>query len=297
MTSLPPITVLKGGISSEREVSLRSGAAVAAALRSLGASVEELDVTASDFALPPVERFLFIGLHGTFGEDGQLQKRLEAEGRRYSGSGPESCRLAFDKLLARERFIRAAVRVARGAAWSTETSWSLPYVLKPVADGSSVGVSLVRMPAEEAGARAAALASGKRMMIEDLIQGRELTVGLLDGEPLPVIEMRPKEGFYDYENKYTPGRTEHLCPAPLTAAERNAVQDAAVKAYRAVDAAVYGRVDVILPADGSAPVVLELNSLPGMTDLSLLPEAAAAAGIPFPELCRRIVRLSLEARP
>lgn len=297
MTTLPPITVLKGGISSEREVSLRTGAAVAAALRSLGYSVSELDVTSTDFELPPAEHFLFIGLHGTFGEDGQLQTRLEAEGRRYSGSGPESCRLAFDKLLARERFIRAAVRVARGGAWSPETSWSLPYVLKPVADGSSVGVFVVRSEAEEAPARTAALASGKRMMIEDFIEGRELTVGILDGEPLPVIEMRPKEGFYNYENKYTPGRTEHLCPAPLKEAEREAVQNAAVKAYRAVEAAVYGRVDVILPADGSPPVVLELNSLPGMTDLSLLPEAAAAAGISFPELCRRIVQLSLEARP
>jgi D-alanine-D-alanine ligase len=297
MSALPPITVLKGGISSEREVSLRSGAAVAAALRSIGAQVEELDVTAPDFPLPPRERFLFIGLHGTYGEDGQLQARLEAEGRRYSGSGPESCRLAFDKLLARERFIRAGVRVARGGAWTGATSWPLPHVLKPVADGSSVGVSLVRTAAEEPTARQAALASGKRMMVEDLIEGRELTVGILDGEALPVVEMRPKEGFYDYENKYTPGKTEHLCPAPLPAEALRAVQDAAVKAYRALEAQVYGRVDVILPADGSPPVVLELNSLPGMTDLSLLPEAAGVAGIVFPELCARIVRLSLEARP
>lgn len=297
MNPLPPITVLKGGISSEREVSLRSGAAVAAALRSLGADVQELDVTSPDFPLPPSERFLFIGLHGTYGEDGQLQSRLEAAGRRYSGSGPASCRLAFDKLLARERFIRAAVRVARGGPWSPTTSWSLPYVLKPVADGSSVGVSLVRQPTEEEPARQAALATGKPMMIEDLIEGRELTVGLLDGKPLPVIEMRPKQGFYNYENKYTPGKTEHLCPAPLTPDQTRAVQDAAAKAYHAVEASVYGRVDVILPADGSPPVVLELNSLPGMTDLSLLPEAAAAAGIPFPQLCARIVQLSLEARP
>jgi D-alanine-D-alanine ligase len=297
MSALPPITVLKGGISSEREVSLRSGAAVAAALRSIGAQVEELDVTSPDFPLPPRERFLFIGLHGTFGEDGQLQARLEAEGRRYSGSGPESCRLAFDKLLARERFIRAGVRVARGGAWTGSTSWTLPYVLKPVAEGSSVGVSLVRTAAEEAAARQAALASGKRMMVEDLIEGRELTVGILDGEALPVVELRPKEGFYDYEHKYTAGKTEHLCPAPLSAEATRAVQEAAVRAYRAVEAQVYGRVDVILPFDGSAPVVLELNSLPGMTNLSLLPEAAAVAGIPFPELCARIVRLSLEARP
>lgn len=297
MKPLPPITVLKGGISSEREVSLRSGAAVAQALRSLGADVQEMDITRPDFTLPPPERFLFIALHGTYGEDGQLQERLEAAGRRYSGSGPQSCRLAFDKLKARECFIRAAVRVARGGPWTPETTWTIPYVLKPVADGSSIGVSLVRQPSEEPAARQAAQQLGRPMMIEDLIEGRELTVGLLDGEPLPVVELRPQQGFYDYENKYTPGRTTHLCPAPLTSQETRAVQDAAVKAYRAVQASVYARVDIILPADGSPPVVLELNSLPGMTSLSLLPEAAAAAGIPFPELCARIVQLSLEVRP
>lgn len=297
MSALPPITVLKGGVSSEREVSLRSGAAVAAALRRAGCAVEELDVTAEDFPLPPPERVLFIGLHGTYGEDGKLQERLEAEGRRYTGAGPEACRLAFDKLQAREKFAAAGVRIARGGPWTPETEWPLPLVIKPVADGSSVGVSLVRRPEELGPARARSAALGKTMMVEELIEGRELTVGILDGRALPVVEMRPKEGFYDYENKYTAGRTEHLCPAPLDPGQTAAVQDAAVRAYHALGMKVYGRVDVILPADGSAPVVLELNNLPGMTDLSLFPEAAAAAGIPFPDLCVRLVQLSLEARP
>lgn len=297
MSGLPPITVLKGGISSEREVSLRTGAAVARALRTVGADVEELDVTSVDFALPPKDRILFIGLHGTYGEDGQIQERLEAEGRRYTGSGPVPCRLAFDKLKARERFTAAGVRVARGGLWHGGITWKLPYVLKPVADGSSVGVSLVRSLEDEPRAREESLALGKPMMVEDLIEGRELTVGVLDGSALPVVEMRPKEGFYDYQNKYTAGKTEHFCPAPLEDWATRSVQDVAVKAYHALGTQVYGRVDVILPSDGSGPVVLELNALPGMTDLSLLPEAAAAAGISFAELCARIVHLSLEARP
>lgn len=297
MKTLPPITVLKGGISSEREVSLRSGKAVAAALREAGCDVEELDVTSADFALPPAQRMLFIGLHGTFGEDGALQKRLDEAGRKYTGPGAEACRLSFDKLAAREKFQAAGLRVARGGAWTPAVAWPIPYVLKPVADGSSLGVSIVLKPGDEGAARAAAQAFGKPMMVEEFIAGRELTVGMLDGRPLPVVEMRPKEGFYDYENKYTAGKTDHLCPAPLDAATTQKVQEAAAKAYRAVGCRVYARVDLILPADGSEPVVLELNALPGMTDLSLLPEAAAAGGISFPQLCRRIVELSLEARP
>lgn len=297
MKPLPPITVLKGGISSEREVSLRSGKAVAAALRTAGCDVEELDVTSADFVLPAAQRVLFIGLHGTFGEDGALQKRLDEAGRKYTGPGAEACRLSFDKLAAREKFQAAGLRVARGGAWTPAVTWAIPYVLKPVADGSSLGVSIVLKPGDEAPARAAAQAFGKPMMVEEFIAGRELTVGILDGRPLPVVEMRPKEGFYDYENKYTAGKTDHLCPAPLDAVTTRAVQEIAAKAYRAVGCRVYARVDVILPADGSEPVVLELNALPGMTDLSLLPEAAAAEGISFPQLCRRIVELSLEARP
>ncbi|MDX6767683.1 MAG: D-alanine--D-alanine ligase [Candidatus Methylacidiphilales bacterium] len=296
MNPLPPITVLKGGISSEREVSLRSGAAVARALREAGCEVDELDITTVAFDLPAPGRVLFIGLHGTFGEDGMLQRRLDEAGRIYTGPGAEACRLSFDKLLAREKFQQGGVRIARGGAWTPETEWPAPFVLKPVADGSSVGVSIARTDGEVEQAREAAAAFGRPMMVEEFIAGRELTVGLLDGRPLPVVEMRPLEGFYDYTNKYTAGRTQHLCPAPLTPEERASVEAAAAAAYRAVGCSVYARVDVILPDDGSAPVVLELNALPGMTDLSLFPEAAAADGISFPELCRRIVELSLEAR-
>jgi len=296
MKPLLPITVLKGGISSEREVSLRSGEAVARALRQAGCEVEEYDVLAEDFPLPPPGRILFIGLHGTFGEDGAVQKRLDEAGRIYTGPGAEACRLSFDKLVARERFQSAGVRVARGSAWTKDTNWPLPYVLKPVADGSSVGVSMARTEAEEEPARHAAAQFGKPMMVEEYIAGRELTVGLLDGKALPVVELRPHQGFYDYENKYTAGKTDHLCPAPLDESLTQAVQDAAVKSYHAVNCQIYARVDVILPADGSSPVVLELNALPGMTSLSLLPEAAAAAGMSFPELCHRIVELSMEAR-
>ncbi len=293
---LPPVTVLKGGVSSEREISLLTGAGVAEALRRQGVEVIEYDVTSRDFLLPDRERVAFIALHGTFGEDGGIQDVLAANGIRYTGSGPAACRLAFDKLAARERFAAAGLRTARGGPWNMQTSWEGPYVLKPVADGSSVGVILVRSDLEEKAACELALSSGKNYMIEELIEGRELSVGVLDGRALPVIELRPHDGFYDYENKYTAGKTDHLCPAPLPDEVTARVRAAAETAHNALGCEVYSRIDFILPEDHN-PVILEVNTHPGMTPLSLLPEMAGVDGISFGELCARIVRLSLEVRP
>jgi D-alanine-D-alanine ligase len=287
------VILLKGGVSSEREVSLQTGAAVAKALRGEGYDVNEIDVTQQDFDLPdgpPV----FICLHGTFGEDGQLQQRLEESGRIFTGSGAAACRLAFDKLLAREAFEKSGIRVAEGGGWYPEMECKLPFVLKPVSDGSSVGVFLVREESERSAAEDAAKAHGS-YMVEELITGRELTVGILDGKALPLVEIRPLEGFYDYENKYTTGKSEHLCPAPLDDVTTARVQECALLAHEAVGCEVYSRVDVLLPETGE-PVVLEVNTIPGMTALSLLPEAAAAAGISFGALCSRILERSVEVR-
>jgi D-alanine-D-alanine ligase len=289
------ITVLKGGISSEREVSLRTGAAVELALRELNFEVIVRDLQSADVDLKEISGPIFICLHGTFGEDGELQSRLEQAGIPFTGSSSHACRLAFDKLAAKEKFIQAGVPTPRGGAWTGTTEWALPCVMKPVAEGSSVGVCLARTPAEWDKAREESLRSGRRMMVEDLITGREVTVGILGDKALPVVEVRTKEGFFDYTNKYTAGRTEHLCPAEFSQQRTEEIQRAALAAHRALGCQVYSRVDVMVPEQGSVQV-LEVNTIPGMTEVSLLPDAARAAGIAFPELCRRILDLSLEIR-
>lgn len=288
------VIVLKGGISSEREVSLRTGRAVEQALEGLGCQVHSIDVQSVEFTLPEGKDPVFICLHGTFGEDGSLQQTLENADRVYTGSGPEACALAFNKLAAREAFRKAGLKVAAGGAWNTGISPALPFVLKPVADGSSVGVFIIRDEDERAAAAAAAESHGD-YMFEEYIEGREVTVGVLENTALPLVEIRPTEGFYDYENKYTPGKTEHLCPAPFDDVTTARIQEAALKAHGALGCEVYSRVDFLVPEAGD-PVVLEVNTIPGMTELSLLPEAAAAAGISFPELCSRILDASLEVR-
>jgi len=289
------ITLLKGGISAEREVSLRTGAAVANGLRVLGCTVAEIDVIGRDFALPADDSVIFICLHGTFGEDGELQERLEHEKRIFTGADSLGCRNAFDKLKSKELFLRHGVPTPKGGIWNPGEAFSIPCVLKPVAEGSSVGLSLVRTEAEWPAAVEQARQSGRQMMAEEMIAGREVTVGILGDEALPLIEIRPKTGCFDYEHKYTAGMTEHICPAPMDAEVTRRVQMAALAAHRALGCTVYSRVDVMVRPDGS-PVVLEVNTIPGMTEVSLLPEAAKAAGLDFTQLCGRILELSLEAR-
>lgn len=289
------IVVLKGGISAEREVSLRSGAAVAEALREAGATVEELDVTDRDFVWTDAGAVHFVCLHGTFGEDGELQERMEREGVCFTGEGADVCRMAFDKLASKTRFRDAGLPVPEGGAWDGQRREALPCVVKPVADGSSVGVHLIRSEADWEAAENEQQSHGGGFMIESLVEGRELTVGILGDEALPVVEVKPMDGFYDYKHKYTDGLTQHLCPAPLDPEERQTVQEAALAAHRALGGRVYSRVDIILTSDGT-PCVLEVNTIPGMTRLSLLPEAGTAAGYSFSDLCFKIIELSKEVR-
>jgi D-alanine-D-alanine ligase len=289
------VTVLKGGISAEREVSLRSGAAVARALTSLGHMVTEVDVTRPDFPIPAGTDFVFILLHGTFGEDGGVQARLEAMGLPFNGCGSEASRRAFDKDEAKRLFAACGVPTPRGAVWKPGLTWPLPYILKPVAQGSSIGVFRVTRPEDVAGADAGARELGCEMLIEEMILGPEFTVGVLGDRALPVIEIRPREGFYDYHNKYTAGCTEYLCPAPLSEGETEGLQKAALAAHRALGCEVYSRVDVMRDEKGDAKV-LEVNTIPGMTELSLLPKAAAVAGLDFPALCEEIMERSLAVR-
>jgi D-alanine-D-alanine ligase len=291
------LVVMLGGSSAEREVSLRSGAAVAKALRSLGHTVSELDPRTPDWTLPPGTDVVFLALHGTYGEDGTVQKQLDALGVPYTGCGAAASRIAFDKVLTKqsciEKFVPTAKFVtANSAASPFPENFLPPLVVKPARQGSSVGLQFVERVEDWPGALAESLKFDSEVLVEEKIIGREATVGILDGQPLPVVEVRPKQGSYDYHNKYTPGSTEYFCPADFDVATTQRIQAAALGAFRAVGGRDYARVDVMVRADGS-PVVLEINTLPGMTETSLLPKAAAAAGIDFAALCQRMVALAL----
>jgi len=294
------ITVMLGGPSAEREVSLRSGAAVAKALRSLGHTVQELDPRDGTWVLPAGTDVVFLALHGTYGEDGTVQRRLDELGALYTGCDAEASRIAFDKVLTKQRCVAAGVPTARYLVVDSEKApwpkdWPPPLVVKPVRQGSSVGLQFIERTETWPGALAEALKFDSEVLVEEKIIGRETTVGILGGKPLPVVEVRPKTGSYDYQNKYTAGRTEYFCPADFDAAMTERIQTAAVGAFQAIGGRDYARVDVMVGAGGK-PVVLEVNTLPGMTETSLLPKAAAAAGLDYAQLCQRMVELALERK-
>jgi D-alanine-D-alanine ligase len=292
------ITVMLGGPSAEREVSLRSGAAVAKALRSLGHDVTEVDPKDGQFDLPPKTDVVFLALHGTYGEDGTVQRRLDELGALYTGCDAEGSRIAFDKVLTKQRCVKAGVPTANFLVLNSEKAplpkgWPPPLVVKPVRQGSSVGLQFVEQAGDWQKALAEALRFDSEVLVEEKIAGRETTVAILGGEPLPVLEIRPKTGSYDYKNKYTAGRTEYFCPAEFDSATTKRIQAAALGAFQAVGGRDYARVDMMVRAGGE-PVVLEVNTLPGMTETSLLPKAAAAAGLNYAQLCQRMVDLALK---
>jgi D-alanine-D-alanine ligase len=302
MSSKLTITVMLGGFSAEREVSLKTGAAVVKALRSLGHTVYELDPPNESWSLSPDTDVVFLALHGTYGEDGAVQRQLEELGVPYTGCDAETSRIAFDKVLTKKRCLEAGVPTARfmvldapGVSWPM--GWQPPVVLKPVRQGSSVGLQFVERVADWSAALTEALRFDSEVLMEEKIVGRETTVAILDGEALPVVEIRPKQGAYDYANKYTVGATEYFCPAPFDTATTARIQQSALGAFQAVGCRDYARVDIMVRPPGE-PVVLEVNTLPGMTETSLLPKAATAAGLSYAELCQRMVQLALQrAKP
>jgi len=295
------IIVMLGGPSAEREVSLRSGAAVAKALRSLGHRVTELDPKDGTFELPKNCDVVFLVLHGTYGEDGQIQRQFEKLGVIYTGCDSEASRIAFDKVLTKQKCIEAGVPTAKFAVIGSANApfpkdLATPVVVKPVRQGSSVGLQFVERAEDWKSALGEALKFDSEVLVEEKIVGRETTVGILDGQPLPVVEVRPRAGNYDYKNKYTSGATEYFCPADFDPATTKRIQDAALGAFRAIGGREYARVDVMVRSDGN-PVVLEVNTLPGMTEVSLLPKAAAAAGLNYAQLCQRMVDLAMLGKP
>lgn len=292
------ITVMLGGPSAEREVSLKTGGAVAKALRSIGHRVTELDPDPKGWTLDDDTDVVFLALHGDYGEDGVVQGELDRLGVPYTGCGAESSRIAFDKVLSKERFVEHGVPTSpfdvltATSGVTLEREFTPPVVLKPVCQGSSVGLQFVDHVADFDRQLKEALIYGDRILMEPKINGREITVGILADEALPIVEIRPKEGAYDYRNKYTVGATEYFCPAEFSEETTSRIQSAALAAYRSLGCRDYARVDLMVPPN-EQPLVLEVNTLPGMTETSLLPKAAAAKGISYEELCQRMVDLAL----
>ena len=300
MKNLPKkIAVLMGGPGSEREVSLATGRGVSKALRSLGAEVVDVDVRDKDFELPSDVDLAFLTIHGTFGEDGQIQRILESRGIAYTGEGVDASETAFDKIRTKEKFREHGVTTP---SWEVihpgqRPTFPLPIVVKAPRQGSTVGVVIVKNEGEIEPAISQAGKYGRELLIEKFVSGRELTIGILGDQALPILEIIPKGGFYDFNNKYpflnpqAGGGAEHVCPARIDAGKTKEIQELALRAFRAAGLQVYARVDAILSDDGQ-PFILEINNIPGMTEASLLPEAAAAAGISYVDLCARIIELS-----
>lgn len=288
------VVLMMGGPGKEREVSLRSGAAVAGALRKCGANVTEMDVTGPEFQLPAGTELVFNIIHGTFGEDGELQTLLDEQNVPYTGEGAEGSRLAFDKIETKIHFDRAGVPTS---PWKIlhpgeAPECGFPCVVKAPRQGSSVGVHIVDSPSALPAALEDCFQYGDKVLVEEFFKGRELTIGVLGNTALPIVEIVPHEGFYDYEHKYTKGASEYHVPAAISPELTKKIQDAALDACRALDLRVYSRVDILLAPDGRINV-LEINTIPGMTETSLLPKAALVAGMDFPSLCEEIAGLSI----
>ncbi len=285
------VAVLMGGPSAEREVSLRSGAAVCAGLRAAGYRVDALDVDGASLHLPDGIEAVFLALHGHYGEDGTVQDELNGLGMPYTGSGAMASRLAFDKILAKQTLEAAGIPTPAYEVLTEPDALrlGLPVVVKPPREGSSIGVHAVHDAADWADAAADVLGHGDRLLVEQFIAGREITVGVIAGLALPTVEIAAPDGWYDYRAKYTKGTSSYTVPAVLEPAQAGACRETALRAFAALGCRGAARVDFRL-SEAGVPYVLEINTIPGFTETSLLPMAAAAAGIAFDVLCDRIMR-------
>ena len=304
------VAVLKGGRSLERGVSLRSGARVEDALERLGHEVLPIDVGSDLVKRLVAERpdVAFVAMHGVGGEDGTVQELLELLGVPFTGPGAAACARCMDKILAKDAidaaglptpdwfaFNQTAFRElgAADALGQLEESLGFPLVVKPSRGGSSLGVKFARSAAEVPQALVSAFSYDDRVLLERFVEGRELAVSIVGEEALPVVEAILVEGDrYDFEARYEIGRTRFVCPAELSAGEERAVTEAALATYRQLGCTGFARIDIILGSEG--PWLLEANAIPGLTDTSLLPQAAEAAGYSFEQLVERILDLALK---
>jgi D-alanine-D-alanine ligase len=304
------VAVLKGGRSLERGVSLRSGARVEDALERLGHEVLPIDVGPDLVKRLGAERpdVAFVAMHGVGGEDGTVQELLEILGIPFTGPGAAACARCMDKVQAKDAIEEAGLPTPEWFAFNQtafrefgaadalsrlEETLGFPLVVKPSRGGSSLGVKFAAAASEVPQALVSAFSYDDRVLIESFVDGRELAVSVLGDEPLPVVEAILLEGDrYDFEARYEIGRTRFACPAELSAEEERAVTEAALATYRALGCTGFTRIDLILGSEG--PSLLEANAIPGLTDTSLLPQAAEAAGLSFEQLVERILDLALK---
>ena len=289
-----------GGQSAEREISLKTGRAVYAALIRKGYAATRIDV---DVSLPRTLRarhvqLAFLALHGRGGEDGTVQGLLEVMGIPYTGSGVQASAMGMNKSVTKAFVRMHGVPVAPGVVMQRDgnrtmpTKMAYPLIVKPANEGSTVGVSVVRKPSQWKHALKQAFTHDHEVLVESFIDGREIAVSVLDGEALPPIEIVAPNAFYDYAAKYEKHETRYLCPAPITTRQEERVKALAVRAYRVLGCAGAARIDFRLNRYGR-PVFLEINTIPGMTRRSLLPMSAAQAGIDYDSLTERILRSGL----
>jgi len=294
------VAVLAGGIGFERDISLQSGRCVAEALKEAGFEVSTADIRPDNLDIlndKSIDVF-FPALHGKFGEDGQLQQILEDRSLTYAGSGPEASKAAFDKMASKKLFEQAGLATPAAVEFGPETDISLleeqlqdfahKYVVKPVRQGSSVGVSIVSTPHEAVDAARETFSEFGDCMIEEFVPGTEVTVGILHGRPLPIIEVRVKNSFYDYHAKYVDEQTEYLFDTITDTAIAANLSRAAVDCFNALGCRHFARVDFLL-SDEKIAYALEANTIPGFTSHSLLPKAALKAGLSMSDLCSNIV--------
>ncbi|MDP8298991.1 MAG: D-alanine--D-alanine ligase [Candidatus Tantalella remota] len=289
------IGILAGGPSSEREISLKSGRTVQGALEGAGFDPVFIEVNEDPFMRVVEEAgidVVFIALHGRFGEDGTVQRMLEDEGVPYTGSGPEASHLALDKLASKKLFEEKGLNIPGYKVAKRDhpvpVEAAVPCVVKPRFEGSSVGLSVVEKKSLLDEAVSIAAEFDEDIIIEEFIPGREITVGVLDGKALPVVEILPAEGIYDFEAKYHSRDTKYVVPAELESEAYLKAQDAGLKAHNVLGCEDFSRVDMRLSEDGKV-YVLEVNTIPGLTERSLLPMAAGAAGVDFLGLCVKML--------
>ena len=294
-----------GGIGEERGISFQSGNCVAEALKEAGLNVVTADIRPDNMDIlqdGDIDVF-FLALHGKFGEDGQLQQILEDKSLLYTGSGPKASKLAFDKMASKKAFVEAGAATPAAIEFNHDTDirqvekqlqqFADTYVIKPIRQGSSVGISIVTDRREAITAARKVLSEFGDCMIEKFVPGREITVGILCGRPLPIIEVRSKTGFYDYQAKYIDEQTEFLLDTIRDPALTEEINQAALDCFDALGCRHFARADFILD-DEEIAYALEVNTIPGFTTHSLLPRAAAKAGLSMSELCIRIIEAALE---
>ena len=290
---------MMGGLSREREISLKTGKAIQKALTEKGYTVTPIDV-GNDIAEKLVKEKIdcaFLALHGRFGEDGTIQGMLELMRIPYTGSGVLASALAMHKIMTKKFFLCEKIPTPRFEVFHREeitkdlpkkNSLPLPVVVKPAREGSTIGISIVQKDEELGPALKKAGEYDEEILVEEFMKGREITVGILENIPLPIIEIVPKSGFYDYYSKYTKGETQYILPARIPREKYLYAQEISLKAFQILDCSGVARVD-LMTDENENPYVIDVNTMPGMTETSLLPKAASYAGIPFGDLVERIL--------